>query len=181
MEVKNPHSLFDACVELLIGSLDMSGQASQHLPKKLTQYLLFLAMQRLRQGVLNSDFIVHKIIEKWPHEEISFDFKSNVLVRTRPRNDTELITRCLEPQEYYDLRGLFKSRLTRYAKDVAVGLFNHVYHGDREGTVSLRTVDLSDVQLSSAGSWDSGAPRVRERWTQRERDGMKAAGGMWGG
>ena len=158
MEVKtpnarNPRALFDICVDLLLSSLDMSERASRHLPKKFTQYLLSIAMERLRRGELNSDFTIHKLIEKWPHEQLSFNFKSNPLARNRPRSRQEY--RGCMPHEYYGLRGLSKSRLTVCSKDVAIGLFNHVYHSDREGGYqSLQSVDLSDVQISdTSSSW----------------------------
>ena len=163
MEAKNPRALFDICADLLLGSLDMSEKASKQLPKKFTQYLISVALDRLRQGVLNSDFIVHKLIEKWPHDHLSFNFKENQLFRSRPF--AQEYRGCM-PHEYYGLHGLSKSKLSVCCKDVAIGLFNHVYHGDREGSLSLHSVDLSDVQITDASSsWGE----LREGERERER------------
>ena len=149
--VKPPPTLFDACVSHILSSLEMCDMSSRRLPKKVAHYLMYVAIERLRRGETNSDFIVHKLIEKWPHQELSFNFRSNPMVV----NKTLEVRDCVEPHDYFGLRGVSKTRLSISLKDVAVGLFNHVYHGDRQGEIQLTSVDLRDVQMSGiSNSWD---------------------------
>lgn len=156
----SPTSLFDACLDSILQCSSLSARVCEDL--SIGQYLLYSALEKLVYGERDSDIMVRKLIEKWPHSQLSFDFKDNLLVRERPvlrKATVGQLKRCLEPFEYYGLRGVSKSRYSKCASEIAVGLFNHVYHRDRvdsEGSIRLESTDLSAIQFTGEIRWDRG-------------------------
>ena len=158
--MSSPPSLFDACLDSILRCSSLFAQVCEDT--SIGQYLLYAALEKLVCGERDSDIMVHKLIEKWPHSQLSFDFKENLLVRERPilrKATASQLKRCLEPFEYYGLRGVSKSRYSKCASGIAVGLFNHVYHRDRvdsQGSIRLASVDLSAIQFTGEIRWDRG-------------------------
>lgn len=153
--VANPQQLFDLCVESILESSEVSGKAVVHLPHVYAQYILCLALKRLKEGKLPSNSILHKLITCWPHSELSFNFRSNPLVvkklgSLQPVSYTWSFG-CIEPHVYYNIRGVSKSRYSTCSREIAVGLFNQAYRSDQLNIpVSMGTVDLSDFEQFSS-------------------------------
>lgn len=156
----NPKPLFDLCVDFILQSNDLAGKAVVHLPQIHSQYLLCLGLKRLREGTLTSNSILHKLITGWPHSELSFNFRSNPLVIKRlgslqPVGHSWSFG-CVEPHVYHNIHGLSKSRYSSCSREIAIGLFNHVYRHDQFAStfsvdqLPLHTVDLSDFEQFSA-------------------------------
>lgn len=153
----NPDLLSDLCVDFILRSTDVAGKAALHLPRVYAQYLLCLALKRHREGTLPSSSVLHQLIASWPYSELSFEFRSNPIViknlgSLQPVAQTWSFG-CIEPHVYYGIRGVSKSRYSNCAREIAVGLFNHVYYHDRfssNGTLLIQSVDLSDFEQFSS-------------------------------
>lgn len=149
----NPQHLFDICVELILQSNEAACKAVIHLPQTHAQYLLCLGLKRLREGTLSNSSILHKLITGWPHSKLSFNFRSNPLViknlgSLQPVGHSWSFG-CVEPHVYYKICGISKSRYSSCAREIGIGLFNHVYC-QGSGRIQLLDVDLSDFEQFSA-------------------------------
>ena len=157
MVEKSPRTLLDICVDVIVKCSRLSGEATSMLPPVVAHFLLYRALQKFNDGKV-SYLIIHKMISKWALEELSFNFCSNPLVQKHPGlSGARTHWDCLEPHEYYSIRGVSKSHMKSCIKDISVGLFNHVYHRDRadsEGRIDLKCVDLLDLeQLSTKANY----------------------------
>lgn len=157
----SPRTLLDTCIDRVVKCSELSGVAVSVLPPVVAHYVLYRAVQRLKDGEVRSYLIIHKMISKWTREELSFNFRSNSLVQKYPSvSGFKKHWGCVEPHEYYGIRGVSKSHHNSCIRDIAVGLFNHVYHrdcADSEGRIGLKRIDLSDFeQLSTQTkySWE---------------------------
>jgi hypothetical protein len=156
----DPQKLFDLCVELILESYQLAGKAVIHLPHGHAQYLLCLALKRQREGRLSDSSILHKLITSWPYAELSFNFRLNPLViknlgSLQPVGHPWTFG-CVEPHVYYNICGLSKSRYSSCAREISIGLFNHVYRLNQDGsTPRMKIVDLSDFEQFSSDSGTS--------------------------
>ena len=105
--VANPQHLFDLCVEFILRSSDIAGKSVVYLPHVHAQYLICLALRRLREGKLSSNSVLHKLISCWPHSLLSFNFRSNPNViknlgSLQPVSHTWSFG-CIEPHVYFNI------------------------------------------------------------------------------
>ena len=158
MKEISPDPLAFICIQNVLQSYHLIGEAGRSLPTVQAHYILYLALKRLVNGETKSYMMLHKLISSWAHRELSLDFQSNPLVQNHIRSSVSAWRNCLTPPYvYYGIKGITKSRFELCAKDIAVGLFNHTYHslmdangavgGSRESTIE--TVDMSEVQLAT--------------------------------
>lgn len=154
----NPHLLFDLCVGYILDSNELASKAVVHLPQSHAQYLLCLGLKRLREGTLSDTSVLHSLITGWAHSHLSFNFRSNPMVITR-LGSLQPVSHswsfgCLEPHVYHGITGVSKSRYSSCAREIAIGLFNHVYRHDQVSGISrpvhLRSIDLSDFEQFSS-------------------------------
>ncbi|XP_019852508.1 PREDICTED: uncharacterized protein LOC109582281 [Amphimedon queenslandica] len=154
----NPDLLFDLCVKYILDSNELAGKAVVNLPQSHAQYLLCLGLKKLREGRLSDNSILHSLITGWAHSDLSFNFRSNQLVIRRlgslqPVGHSWSFG-CLEPHVYHSITGVSKSRYSSCAREISIGLFNHVYRHDQVAgsgsKVFLRSVDLSDFEQFSS-------------------------------
>ena len=135
-------SLFDSCTSVVLGSSYLLQRASLHLPRGVSHFLLYLALESRQQ------LAVRKLVEKWPHGDLTLDFLTNSLCK-RYRCSTR---HCLEPHEYM---GAFSSyaRHSCYENVTgALGVFYNLYYGVQGAANGLRTVDLSAIVIDDQQS-----------------------------
>jgi hypothetical protein len=91
-------SLFVYCTSVVLGSPYLLERASLHLPRKISYFLLYLALESRKQ------LAVRKLVEKWPHTDLVLDFLSESSLCRRHRCAT---SHCLEPHEYMGVFGSY--------------------------------------------------------------------------
>ena len=152
----SPDTLLNICIENVLRSSFLAGEAGRTLPSVQAHYILYLALKRLINGESKSYLILHKLISGWSQSELSFNFQSNHLVQSHVRSSASSWRSCLIPPfNYYGIKGVAKSRFELCARDIAVGLFNYAYYADMNDTVTrddkkagLEIVDLSEIQFA---------------------------------
>ena len=129
---------------MVLGSPYLLDRASLHLPRGISYFLLYLALESHNQ------LAVKKLVEKWPHGDLTLDFLSQSQLCRRHRCSD---ARCLEPHEYMGVFGSY----TRYSNTEMVaslleGVFYNLYsyHGlvGSQQHVGLRHVDMSAVVIN---------------------------------
>ena len=136
--------LFERCTAVVLGSPYLLDRASLHLPRRISYFLLYLALESRNQ------LAVEKLVAKWPHADLTLDFLSQQCGLIR----RHIVSRphCLEPHEY---TGLFGSYARYSSADIVSSLLEGVfynlynYHGlDRSPNGGLRSLDISAVVIN---------------------------------
>ena len=143
-DVSSMHSamLFKKCTDVVLGSPYLLDRASLHLPRGISYFLLYLALESHNQ------LAVKKLVEKWPHEDLTLDFLSQSPLCRRHRCSD---ARCLEPHEYMGVFGSY----TRYSSTEMVAsllegvFYNYFYSYHGLVGLGLRHLDMSAVLLDA--------------------------------
>ena len=135
-------SLFEKCCSQVLCSPCLLDRASLHLPRGVSYFLLYLAVETGNQ------LAVKKLVEKWPHGDLSLDFVSESwLCRRRLYRSP----RCLEPHEYMGVFGSYaRYSSLEIVSSLLEGVFYNLYHYHGvEGAehVGLRRLDMSAVVI----------------------------------
>ena len=129
-------SLFNNCVKVIFGSLELLRNASMLLPKHIAQYVLYEACNSSNYTA------VEVIVRSWPHCDLSFDFMSNSLCR----HQKVLYKSCIEAHYYCDIRS--SNQYEMCVPSIVLGLFNNLYSGLKDGAIPvLQEVDLSKIRI----------------------------------
>ena len=127
-------SLFERCTSVVLGSPYLLDRASIHLPHRIGGFLLYLALETRNQ------LAVRKLVEKWPHPELTLDFLSNPLCR-RHRGATP---HCLEPHEYMGVLGSYaRNSSHENVSGLLEGVFYNLYLYSSVTGGGLRAVDMA--------------------------------------
>lgn len=164
-EERSPSTLYEICVENILKTTALAERAAVTLPYDQIHYILYLALKRLVNGEPKSYMMIHKIISKWAHTKLLFSFQTDPLLQKYQKSAFSWRTCCLPPHVYYGINGIIKSKFDLCARDIAIGLFNYVYHldlKDSENTSTLEIVDLSDIQLATESHPIWGTDRTAE-------------------
>ena len=142
------NTLFESCALVVLGSPYILGRASLYLPRDISYFLLYHAFETRNQ------LAVKKLIEKWPHGDLTLNFLAESSLCRRNRCNTP---HCLEPHEYMDVFGSY----ARYSSheivaSVLEGVFYNVYcyhsatGGERLGLgLGLCRVDMCSVIIDT--------------------------------
>ena len=137
-EIMSLLSLFEYCTRVILHSPYLLERASFHLPRGISCFLLYLALETRNQ------LAVRKLVEKWPHSHLTLDLLSSPLCR-RHRST---MPHCLEPHEYMGVFGSY-ARYSCYetVSSLLEGVFYnlYLYSGMTGGSVGLRSFDISYV------------------------------------
>ena len=135
-------TLFECCTNVVLGSPYLLERVSLHLPRQISYFLLYLSLETRNQ------LAVRKIIEKWPHPDLSLNFLAESSLCLRHRCNT---LRCLEPHEYMQVFGSY----ARYSCDEVVssvfeGVFYNLYSYSAitRNRVGLRVFNMSSVVVA---------------------------------
>ena len=135
-------TLFEKCTAVVLGSPYLLDRASLHLPRGISYFLLYLALESHNQ------LAVKKLVEKWPHGDLTLDFLAQSSLCRRHRCSGP---HCLEPHEYM---GVFGSYARYSSADILSSLLEGVfynlyhYHG-LPVELGLRHVDTSCIVLDA--------------------------------
>ena len=135
--------LFGKCTAVVLGSPHLLDRASLHLPRGISYFLLYLALESHNQ------LAVKKLVEKWPHGDLTLDFLAQSSLCRRHRCSGP---HCLEPHEYM---GVFGSYARYSSADILSSLlegvfYNLYYYLEQVGSqnVGLRSLDMSAVVIN---------------------------------
>lgn len=144
-------SLFDDCVKVILGSVELLRKASMLLPKIIAQYVLYEACNSTNYTA------VEAIVRSWPHCDLSFDFMSNSLCRRQK----VLSKSCIEAHYYCDMCS--SDQYAECVPSIVLGLFNNLYSGMKDGAIPvLQEVDLSKIRLVDNSKGSLGTVQSRE-------------------
>lgn len=131
-------SLFDGCVRVILGSVNLLREASSTLPKNVAEYILYKAC------ICTAVEAVEVVVRSWPHPDLSFDFMSNQFCR---RHKQQSMGACISAHCYYEI--LSTDEYVGCIPSIFLGLFNNLYARLEESGVStLTAVDLSRIRIS---------------------------------
>ena len=131
-------SLFDLCVEVVLRSPSLSEKAALHLPRRISQYVLY-------EACYSKNFVaVEKLVESWPHPTLSFDFLSFPFCRQRRESSRS----CLLTPEYFNIHS--SDELAPCLTSITVGVFKNVQRQVHLGgsCSHLQVVDISHIHAS---------------------------------
>ena len=135
--------LFEMCTAVVLGSLYLLDRASLHLPRGISYFLLYLALESHNQ------LAVKKLVEKWPHGDLTLDFLAQSSLCRRHRCSGP---HCLEPHEYMGVFGSYaRYSSTDIVSSLLEGVFYNLYyyHGQvGSQSVGLRSWDMSAVIIN---------------------------------
>lgn len=130
-------SLFDSCIAVIVGSVDLLRKGSMILPKNIAQYILFEACNA------KNFTAVEAVVGSWPHSELSFDFMLNKFCR----RCKELSKSCYEAHDYYNAHST--DHYADCIPSIALGLFNNLHTNLKQTDTSLiKKVDLSKIRVA---------------------------------
>ena len=136
-------SLFEYCTTTVLGSLHLLERASLHLPRNISYFLLYLALE------FRNQLAVRKLVEKWPHVNLGLDFLSESSLCRRHRCAT---SHCLEPHEYMGVFGSYaRYSCQENVSSLLEGVFYNIYSYSSSTTVDrvgLQCFDMSDVIIN---------------------------------
>lgn len=134
-------SLFENCTGVILSSPYLLERASFHLPRGISYFLLYLALET------RNHHAVRKLVEKWPHSDLTLNFLSSPLCRSH-RSTTP---QCLEPHEYGGVFGSYaRYSCNQNVSSLLKGVFYNMYFYSRipGGSIGLRGLDMSDVVVN---------------------------------
>lgn len=133
--------MFENCTSVVLSSPYLLERASFHLPRGISYFLLYLALETRNQHA------VKKLVEKWPHSDLKLDFLSSPLCRSH----RSTMPHCLEPHEY---GGVFGSYARYSCNQNVFGLLEGVfynmffYRSATESSIGLHSVDMSAIVVN---------------------------------
>lgn len=134
-------SLFENCTAVVLGSPHLFERASFHLPRGISYFLLYLALET------GNHHAVRKLVEKWPHSDLTLNFLSSPLCR----GHRSAMPHCLEPHEYGDVFGSYaRYSCNQNVSSLLEGVFYNVYFYSRiaGGSTGLCCLDMSDIVVN---------------------------------
>ena len=136
-------TLYEKCTAVVLGSPYLLDRASLHLPRGISYFLLYLALESHNQ------LAVKKLVEKWPHGDLTLDFLAQSSLCRRHRCSGP---HCLEPHEYMGVFGSYARYIsTDIVSSLLEGVFYNLYYHHRGLPVELglRHVDTSCIVLDA--------------------------------
>ncbi|CAI8045765.1 hypothetical protein GBAR_LOCUS25316, partial [Geodia barretti] len=136
-------TLYEKCTAVVLGSPYLLDRASLHLPRGISYFLLYLALESHNQ------LAVKKLVEKWPHGDLTLDFLAQSSLCRRHRCSGP---HCLEPHEYMGVFGSYaRYSSTDIVSSLLEGVFYNLYYHHRGLPVELglRHVDTSCIVLDA--------------------------------
>lgn len=138
-------SLFDGCVRVVLGSVDLLRKATIFLPKVVAQYILYRACNSTDAEA------VEVVVRSWPHPDLSLDFMLNPFCRSHEERSKS----CIKAHSYY--KTLSTDEYAECIPCIALGLFNKLHTDLEKSDVSiLREVDLGMVRIAECDGGQIG-------------------------